>query len=124
MISKNDRTGIVCGTDGCPINIRGELKVKQAIQALSQFGLISFSRNWNFKSSVYTIHFIKPVAKLKQLVFSLIYFCVTFIFQICQKSVYRLNSFFNPCKAQIKLILPININSMNTNTVLFVLTVP
>lgn len=67
LISKNDRTGIVCGTDGCPINIRGELKVKQAIQALSQFGLISFSRNWNFKSSVYTIHFIKPVAKLKQL---------------------------------------------------------
>lgn len=52
LISKNDRTGIVCGTDGCPINIRGELKVKQAIQALSQFGLISFSRNWNFKSSV------------------------------------------------------------------------
>lgn len=67
LVSKDDRIGIVCGTDGLPINIKGEPKVKQAIQALSQFGLISFSRDQYFKSSVYSIHFIKPVAKLKQL---------------------------------------------------------
>lgn len=67
LISQNDRIGIVCGTDGGPINIKGGPKAKRAIQVLSEFGLISFSRERNFKSSVYSIHFIKPVAKLKQL---------------------------------------------------------
>lgn len=67
LISKGDRTGIVRGTDGQPIHIKGGLKARQAVNTLSKFGLISFSRDQFFKSSSYSIHFIKPVAKLKQL---------------------------------------------------------
>ncbi len=67
LISKGDQVGIVCGADGLPINIKGGAKAQCAVQTLSRFGLISFSRDQYFKSSVYSIHFIKPVAKLKQL---------------------------------------------------------
>lgn len=67
LVTKGDRTGIVNDGRGYPINIKGSYKVKNAIRGLSKFGLISFSREQNFKSSSYTIHFIKPVAKLKQL---------------------------------------------------------
>ena len=67
LVSKYDKTGIVTGRDGRPINIKGSEKAKQAITTLSSFGLISFSKEFNFKSSTYSIHFIKPVSKLKQL---------------------------------------------------------
>lgn len=67
LVTKNDRTGIVSGANGRPINVKGEAKAQKAVHALAQFGLISFSREQAFKSSTYSIHFIKPVAKLKQL---------------------------------------------------------
>lgn len=67
LVTKSDRTGIVRGANGRPINIKGGQKSKDAVNALSKFGLISFSREQNFKSSLYSIHFMKPVAKLKQL---------------------------------------------------------
>lgn len=67
LVTKSDRTGIVRGANGCPINIKGGQKARDAVYALSKFGLISFSREQNFKSSSYSIHFMKPVAKLKQL---------------------------------------------------------
>ena len=66
LVTKNDRTGIVSGANGRPINVKGEAKAQKAVHALAQFGLISFSREQAFKSSTYSIHFIKPVAKLKQ----------------------------------------------------------
>lgn len=67
LVSQGDQTGIVRMEKGFPINIKGGAKAKRAVQALSRFGLISFSRDQDFKSSSYSIHFIKPVAKLKQL---------------------------------------------------------
>lgn len=67
LVTKSDRTGIVRGANGRPINIKGGQKARDAVYALSKFGLISFSREQNFKSSSYSIHFMKPVAKLKQL---------------------------------------------------------
>lgn len=67
LVTRDDRIGIVGSDIGKAINIKGGPKARQAIQALSSFGLISFSRDQYFKSSTYSIHFIKPVAKLKQL---------------------------------------------------------
>ena len=67
LVSKRDYTGFVRTSSGCLINIRGGPKAKQAVKALSQFGLISFTSTIEFKNSTYSIHFIKPVAKLKQL---------------------------------------------------------
>lgn len=67
LVTKGDRIGISSSDNGRPINIKGGPKARQAIQSLSSFGLISFSRDQYFKSSAYSIHFIKPVAKLKQL---------------------------------------------------------
>lgn len=67
LVTRGDRIGIVGSDIGKAINIKGGPKARQAIQALSSFGLISFSRDQYFKSSTYSIHFIKPVAKLKQL---------------------------------------------------------
>lgn len=67
LITKDDRTGIVRAINGHPINIKGEIKAQNAVHTLSQFGLITFSKEQSFKSSTYSIHFIKPVSKLKQL---------------------------------------------------------
>ena len=67
LITKNDKIGIVKLSNGQPINIKGGAKAKRAVNALAEFGMISFSREQSFKSSSYSIHFIKPVAKLKQL---------------------------------------------------------
>ena len=67
LVTKGDRIGIVRSDNGKPINIKGGPKAYKAIQALAKFGLISFSRDQYFKSSVYSLHFIKPVTKLKQL---------------------------------------------------------
>ena len=53
--------------DRRPINIKGGAKAKQAVKALYKFGLISFSKEQTFKSSLYSVHFIKPIANLKQL---------------------------------------------------------
>lgn len=66
LVTKNDKVGIA-HTNGRPIAIKGGIKAKQAINELSKFGWISFSREQNFKSSSYSIHFFKPVEKLKQL---------------------------------------------------------
>lgn len=67
LVTKGDRVGIVHEKGGDQINIKGGQKAQQAVRALSHFGLISFSRDQYFKSSTYSIHFIKPVAKLRQL---------------------------------------------------------
>lgn len=53
--------------NGKPINIKGNEKIKKAIEEMAKFGLITFSREKTFKSTNYTMHFIKPVSKLKQL---------------------------------------------------------
>lgn len=67
LCSQGDRVGIVLAKDRRPINIKGGAKAKQAVKALSKFGLISFSKEQTFKSSLYSVHFIKPIANLKQL---------------------------------------------------------
>lgn len=66
IVTSSDRIGIV-SIGGYPIEICGTSQAKSAIKEFSKYGLITFSRVYSFKSSYYSIHFIKPVAKLKQL---------------------------------------------------------
>lgn len=67
LISKGDSIGLVRTSSGAFIRIRGTPKARNAVKALSQFGMISYTSTIEFKNSSYSIHFIKPVAKLKQL---------------------------------------------------------
>ncbi len=62
LVGANEEIGIISGLD-----IKGEEKVKSSIKEFSRFGLVTFSRLHSFKSTKYSIHFIKPIAKLKQL---------------------------------------------------------
>lgn len=62
LVGKNDYTGLANG-----LEIVGGEKVKSAIMEFSKYGLISFSRQTQFKSTAYSIHFFKPISKLKQL---------------------------------------------------------
>lgn len=66
LVSSSDIIGIA-KIDGKQINIKGSEKTRFAIEAMSKYGLITFSREQTFKSTNYTIHFIKPASKLKQL---------------------------------------------------------
>lgn len=63
LVSKTDNIGI-SKINGSQINIKGSEKTKTAINEMSKYGLITFSREQTFKSTNYTIHFIKPVSKL------------------------------------------------------------
>ena len=66
LVSSRDIIGI-SKIEGRQINIKGSEKTRIAIEEMSKYGLITFSREQSFKSTNYTIHFIKPVDKLKQL---------------------------------------------------------
>ena len=66
LVSSRDIIGI-SKIEGRQINIKGNEKTCIAIEKMSKYGLITFSREQSFKSTNYTIHFIKPVDKLKQL---------------------------------------------------------
>jgi len=66
LVSSRDIIGI-SKIEGRQINIKGNEKTRIAIEEMSKYGLITFSREQSFKSTNYTIHFIKPVDKLKQL---------------------------------------------------------
>lgn len=66
LVSTSDIIGIA-KINGIPISIKGNEKTKLAIEEMSKYGLITFSREQSFKSTNYTIHFFKPVSKLKQL---------------------------------------------------------
>lgn len=66
LVSQADVIGIA-KIKGIPINIKGNDKIKNAINEMSKYGLITFSREQDFKSTKYSIHFIKPIIKLKQL---------------------------------------------------------
>ncbi len=68
IIGDKDLTGVTRenGT-GEEIQIKGGEKVRNAVRSLAHFGLITFSREQNFKSSYYTMHFFKPVSGLKNL---------------------------------------------------------
>lgn len=68
LVDSTDQTGIVnAGPGGTKIQIHGTIDAQKAINELSKFGLISFSRDQTFKSSKFSIHFFKPVKKLKEL---------------------------------------------------------
>lgn len=68
LVTSHDRVGIVrAGEFNQPIRITGTPKAQQAVREFAKYGLITFSREQNFKSTVYSLHFIKPVEKLKQL---------------------------------------------------------
>ena len=68
IVTATDKVGIVKnGYNGTPIEICGTPQARAAITAFSKYGLITFSRLQEFKSSRYSIHFFKPVDKLKQL---------------------------------------------------------
>lgn len=63
-----EKTGIsIERYSGSEIQIKGGEKIRRAILSLSQFGRITFSREQYFKSSHFTIHFIKPTSSLKNL---------------------------------------------------------
>lgn len=66
LVSSRDIIGI-SKIEGRQISIKGNEKTRIAIEEMSKYGLITFSREQSFKSTNYTIHFIKPVDKLKQL---------------------------------------------------------
>lgn len=68
IIAENDKIGIAKqGGQRQRIQIKGGEKVRRAVEAFSKFGIITFSREQSFKSSYYTIHFIKPVQGLRNL---------------------------------------------------------
>ena len=68
IVTATDKVGIVKnGYNGTPIEICGTPQARAAITAFSKYGLVTFSRLQEFKSSRYSIHFFKPVDKLKQL---------------------------------------------------------
>lgn len=66
LIENGDRTGFSY-IYGKRIWIKGGPKIYRAIKEFSKYGLITFSTARIFKSTEYTMHFIKPVNKLKQL---------------------------------------------------------
>ncbi len=68
LVKKNDRIGILLNFEtNQPIEIKGPIATQKAIMAISQFGLITFSREKLFKSSRYFFHFFKPVQGLRNL---------------------------------------------------------
>lgn len=67
LVTNKDEIGIVNAGINGPIRICGTQQAQQAIREFSKYGLISFSRDQRFKSSDYSIHFIKPAKKLKEL---------------------------------------------------------
>lgn len=66
LLSKNDVKGIA-NINGEKIVIKGNERAVKAINSISKYGLITFSKEKNFKSTTYSYHFIKPIAKLKEL---------------------------------------------------------
>lgn len=68
IVTTKDKVGITKEPySNSEIQIKGGEKVKKAIKTMSKFGLITFSREVCFKSTYYTIHFIKPASGLKNL---------------------------------------------------------
>lgn len=68
IIKPNDDVGISRDhITGEKIQIKGSLKILRSIENLAQFGKITFSREQNFKSTHYTIHFFKPTSRLRDL---------------------------------------------------------
>ena len=66
LFTTNDITGIST-INGEKIRIKGSNKAFFAVESFSKYGLITFSKEDTFKSSKYSYHFIKPIAKLKEL---------------------------------------------------------
>ncbi len=67
-MNKMERIGIVKNNKtNQEIEIKGGLKVYNAIKSFSELGLITFSREQYFKSTYYTIHFFKPTKALRDL---------------------------------------------------------
>lgn len=67
LINSNDKVGIANIHGNKKIEIRGGKQVVDAIKSFSKYGLITFSREQQFKSSHYTIHFFKPTSSLRNL---------------------------------------------------------
>ncbi|SKB82444.1 hypothetical protein SAMN06296386_10629 [Lachnospiraceae bacterium] len=53
--------------NGKQITIAGNRSIVRAVRDLGKFGLITFSREIKFKSTVYAIHFFKPTAFLRNM---------------------------------------------------------
>lgn len=62
----NNRIGIT-EINKRTIDIKGNDKIVTAVKQLSKFGLITFSRLVQFKSTEYSIHFFKPTDELKNM---------------------------------------------------------
>lgn len=62
----NNQVGIA-KIGGCKITIGGNREVISAIKKLSQFGLITFSRQIRFKSTEYTVCFFKPTLEMRNM---------------------------------------------------------
>lgn len=52
---------------GVEIDIRGNEQMVRAVKTLAHFGLITFSRMIQFKSSEYAIHFFKPTENMRSM---------------------------------------------------------
>ena len=66
IVTSQDKTGIST-VYGEEIRICGSEAAQKAIREFSKYGLISFSKEQNFKSTRYAFSFFKPVAKLREL---------------------------------------------------------
>ena len=66
LVKKGDITGLA-KVDGEKLYIHGDKKVKMVADRFSKYGLITFSKEQQFKSTLYYIIFFKPVERLKQL---------------------------------------------------------
>lgn len=62
----NSQVG-VAKINGKEITIRGNREVFNAIKRLSEFGLITFSRQIKFKSTEYTVCFFKPTTEMRNM---------------------------------------------------------
>ena len=62
-----DKTTGIATIAGVPITIAGNRTVVNAINVLSHFGVIQFSRVNRFKSTEYEIHFFKPTPELRSM---------------------------------------------------------
>lgn len=68
LITTNDKIGIVKDSkSGKEIDIKGNSYVINAIRSFSKYGQITFSKEYYFKSTYYTIHFFKPISSLRNL---------------------------------------------------------
>lgn len=68
LVSHNDHIGIATHpSTGNKIQIRGTIKEQNAVKCFAKYGVITFSKEDTFKSTLYNFHFFKPVPALRNM---------------------------------------------------------